>query len=201
LFALGWIILCNLTFVSQAIHILDVHSANPGGRIGRVGRRKRGQGDLLRPSRKERKQVRRMFMLAGLMMITVMVAAGVALAVTKTCKNVPCRGTDNDDVLYERIGNGDRDRIFGLRGNDDMSAALYTRDRDRLFGGPHGDRIVVNDGDRRDLAAGGRGSDTCYIDRGDNTRSCGRTNVTAAGVEPQGFGDPETNPQDAIDPE
>ena len=145
--------------------------------------------------------MRRMFMLVGLMMITVVVAAGVAVAVTKTCKNVPCRGTDNDDVLYERTGNHDRDRIYGLRGNDDMAAALYTRDRDRLFGGPHGDRIVVNDGDRRDLAAGGRGRDICYIDRGDNRRSCESTRVAAAGVEPSGFGNTATNPQGAIDPE
>jgi hypothetical protein len=154
-------------------------------------------------SRKEgEKQVRRMFMLVGLTMLMVMVAAGLALAVTKTCKNVPCRGTANDDVLYERIGNGDRDRIYGLRGNDDMSAALYSNDKDRLFGGGHGDRIVVNDGDGRDLAAGGRGRDTCFIDPGDQTRSCERINdSTAAGVVPQGFGDPETNPQDAIDPE
>ncbi len=146
--------------------------------------------------------MRRILMLVGLMMLIIVVTAGVGLAVTKTCKSVPCRGTDNDDVLYERVGNGDRDRIYGLRGNDDMSAALYTNDKDRLFGGPHGDRIVVNDGDSRDLAVGGRGRDTCYIDRGDQTRSCERINDTAAaGAVPQGFGDPETNPQDAVDPE
>ena len=145
--------------------------------------------------------MRRMFVLVGLTMLIVVVTAGVGLAVTKTCKNVPCRGTDNDDVLYERIGNHDRDRIFALKGNDDMSAALYTRDKDRLFGGNHGDRIVVNDGDRRDLAAGGRGRDICYIGRGDNRRSCESTRVAAAGVEPSGFGNTATNPQDAVDPE
>src|ERR687894_2787112 len=79
--------------------------------------------------------MRRIAMLLGLTMLLVVVAAGVGLAVTKTCKDVPCRGTDNDDVLYERICNHDRDRIFALKGNDDMSAALYTRDKDRLFGG------------------------------------------------------------------
>jgi Ca2+-binding RTX toxin-like protein len=164
--------------------------------------RKRQGCILVHPKeRKEKKQVRRMFMLVGLTMITVVVAAGVALAVTKTCKNVPCRGTDNDDVLYERVGNGDRDRIYGLKGNDDMSAALYSNDKDRLFGGRHGDRIVVNDGDGRDLAAGGRGRDTCLIDAGDQTRSCERINVTAAGVVPEGFGNTATNPQnEATDP-
>jgi Ca2+-binding RTX toxin-like protein len=146
--------------------------------------------------------VRKMFMLVSLTMLIVVVTAGVGLAVVKTCKNVPCRGTDNDDVLYERVGNGDRDRIYGERGNDDMSAALYTRDKDRLFGGAHGDRIVVNDNDGRDLANGGRGRDTCYIDPGDQTRSCERINdTTAAGVEPAGFGNTTTNPQnEATDP-
>jgi hypothetical protein len=140
--------------------------------------------------------VRRMFMLVSLTMLIVVVTAGVGLAVVKTCKNVPCNGTKNDDVLYERIGIGDRDRIYGLRGNDDMSAALYTRDKDRLFGGPHGDRIVVNDNDSRDLAAGGRGRDTCYIDPGDQTRSCERINDTVAAFEePPGFGDTTTNPE------
>jgi len=75
--------------------------------------------------------MRKMAMLLGLTMILVMITAGVGLAVVKTCKNFPCRGTNNDDTLYERVGNGDRDRILGLEGNDDISAALYTNDRDR----------------------------------------------------------------------
>ena len=132
-----------------------------------------------------------MFMLVGMAMVMLVVAAGVALAITKTCGEnaYPCNGTDNDDVLYERKGNDVRDRIYGHDGRDDMSAALYTNDEDKLFGQRHRDRIVVNDADSRDLADGGRGSDTCRIDNGDRTRSCARIDVAAAGLLPQGFGD------------
>jgi hypothetical protein len=145
--------------------------------------------------------MRRIAMWLGLTMVIVLVTAGVAVAVVKTCKDIPCRGTDNDDTLYERVGNGDRDRILGLEGNDDMSAALYTNDRDRLDGGKEGDRILVNDNDTRDSARGGRGRDTCFIDRGDNTRSCERVGVAAAGVEPAGFGNTATNPEnESTDP-
>ena len=133
--------------------------------------------------------MRRMFMLVGMAMVMLVVAAGVALAVTKTCSNNPCNGTDGDDVLYEQIGNGEKDRIYGHDGEDDMSAALYTNDEDKLFGQRHRDRIVVNDADSRDLADGGRGRDTCRIDRGDRTRSCASVRVAAAGLLPQGFGD------------
>jgi hypothetical protein len=130
-----------------------------------------------------------MFMLVGLTILIVMVAAGVALAVVRQCNDIPCEGTENDDVLYERIGNGDRDRIRGLGGNDDMSAALYTNDSDRLNGGDQGDRIVVSDNDARDLANGGRGRDTCLIDRGDNTRRCENIITLERGGQPQGFGE------------
>ena len=132
-------------------------------------------------------------------MLMVMVAAGVALAVVRQCDDIPCDGTDNDDVLYERIGNRDRDRIRALEGNDDMSAALYTRDKDTLEGGPEGDRIVVSDDDTRDEADGGQGRDICYIDRGDDTRSCERTIRFEGGEEPRGFGE-ELSPRADVTP-
>jgi hypothetical protein len=140
-----------------------------------------------------------MFVLVGLTMLMVMVAAGVALAVVRQCEDIPCDGTDNDDVLYERIGNGERDRIRGLEDNDDMSAALYTRDQDRLNGGPEGDRIVVSDNDTRDVADGDRGRDICYIDRGDATRSCERIIRFEGGGEPRGFGE-EFSPRANVTP-
>jgi hypothetical protein len=136
---------------------------------------------------------KRILVLLTVATVMLVMGAGVALAVNRQCNGTPCRGTNNNDVLYERVGNHKSDRILGLRGSDDMSAALYTRDRDRLFGGPNGDRIVVNDGDSRDLANGGRGRDICYIDRGDRTRSCNSTRVAAAGVNPSGFGNTATN--------
>jgi hypothetical protein len=107
----------------------------------------------------------------GLMMALVVVAAGVAVAVTRQCQGIPCRGTDNADVLHERVGSV-KDRILGLRGSDRIEAATFNNERDKLEGGPNGDRLLTNDGDGRDVARGGRGNDRCLVDRGDSTRSC-----------------------------
>jgi hypothetical protein len=150
--------------------------------------------------------MRRMGMLLGLTVLTVMVAAGIAMAVNRQCgDNLPCRGTDNDDVLHERVGNREKDRILGLDGKDDMEAALFRNDRDRLDGGRQGDRILTNDGDRRDAARGGRGRDTCLIDQGDANSSCEVLRRDAAGALPQDFGqgvpaDESTDPEETTSP-
>jgi Ca2+-binding RTX toxin-like protein len=107
-----------------------------------------------------------------MVMLITMMAAGVAVAITKTCGNsLPCEGTNNDDVLYERTGS-DQDRIFGFEGRDVIDANTFNRDRDVVHGGDGRDRLLTNDTDSRDRAHGGRGRDTCYVSRGDATRSC-----------------------------
>jgi Ca2+-binding RTX toxin-like protein len=94
------------------------------------------------------------------------------VAVTKTCgNNLPCEGTNNDDVLYERTGS-EHDRIFGFDGRDVIDANTFNRDRDVVHGGDGRDRLLTNDTDGRDRAHGGRGRDICYVSRGDATRSC-----------------------------
>ena len=107
----------------------------------------------------------------GLAMLLALVAAGAAMAVTKTCPSIPCIGTDNDDVLYERIGD-DQDRIRGLDGRDVIDANTFGPDRDVLLGGASRDRLLTNDTDRFDVANGGRGRDTCFVSKGDTARSC-----------------------------
>ncbi len=124
------------------------------------------------PNDGRRKKMRRIAMLLGATMLLVMVAAGVALAVTKTCGDNPCDGTDNDDVLYERVGNGLGDTISGFRGADAIDANTFRKDRDRVFGGPGSDRLLVNDGDNRDTVRGGDGFDVCYVDSGDRVTGC-----------------------------
>ena len=137
--------------------------------------------------------MRRIAMLLGLMVVLMVLAAGVAVAVNKTCgDNLPCRGSENDDVLNERRGNGERDRILALDGRDNVQAASFNNDRDVVDGGKQRDRILTNDGDRRDSARGGRGRDTCLTDAGDARRSCesGRVaTVEEAGVVPSWFDD------------
>jgi len=141
--------------------------------------------------------MRRIVMLLGLTMVLAVAAAGVAVAVNKTCgDNLPCRGTDNDDVLHERDGNV-KDRILGLDGRDRIEAATFNNERDRLEGGRQEDRLLTNDGDGRDAARGGRGRDTCLVDRGDARSSCERLEIATpaqVGVVPSWFDDNTTDP-------
>ena len=116
--------------------------------------------------------MRRFGMMFGVVVLGVFVAASVAVAVTKTCHNVPCNGTGNNDVLYERIGANKHDRIFGFDGHDVIDANTFNSDRDILHGGDQGDKLLTNDTDGRDVAEGGRGRDVCYVTQGDVTRSC-----------------------------
>jgi len=117
--------------------------------------------------------MRRLALGLGLAMLLTIVAAGVAVAVTKTCTSIPCDGTNDDDVLYERIGT-EKDRIFGFDGHDVIDANTFNADRDVLRGGPRGDKLLTNDTDGRDVANGGQGRDICYVSQGDATRSCER---------------------------
>jgi hypothetical protein len=122
-----------------------------------------------------REKMRRPVMMIGMGIVLVLVAAGLAVAITKTCgNNLPCEGTANDDVIYERIGK-DQDRIRGRDGRDVIDANTFSPDRDVLNGERGRDTLLSNDTDKFDVANGGPGRDTCYISKGDSTRSC---NVT-----------------------
>jgi hypothetical protein len=113
----------------------------------------------------ERETMRNTVAMMAIVALFSLVAAGVAVAVTKTCTSVPCRGTSAADVLKERVGDGKRDVIYGLRGNDRLRAGRYTSDTDVLYGGRGNDRVNVLDGDFRDRAVGGRGNDDfCLVD-------------------------------------
>jgi hypothetical protein len=126
--------------------------------------------------------MRNIAMLVGLTALLLMPAVGVAVAVdfkVKQCRDDPCRGTDQRDLMYEREGQV-RDRILGLDGKDRLVASAFERDRDRLEGGPKADVLFTNDRDGRDTANGGRGSDRCVADRGNVVRSCKRIEPSSA---------------------
>ena len=113
----------------------------------------------------------------GLALVLVFVAAGVALAIQRICNSTPCIGTNNEDLLYERVGDRN-DRIFGLRGPDLIDANTFNGETDRLFGQEGRDRLLSNDGDKRDVVRGGPARDTCIVDRGDRRLSCEVVRVT-----------------------
>jgi hypothetical protein len=123
------------------------------------------------PKKKEEK-MRRMALLLGMMTLLIIVAAGVAWAVTKTCGSNPCTGTASEDVLYERVGRGVPDSIYGLENRDFIDANTFNRDTDKLWGGRGADKLLSNDGDGRDVVRGGQGRDVCIIDRGDGRVGC-----------------------------
>ena len=50
--------------------------------------------------------------------LCVVLFAAAALAVNKQCTGYPCFGGDDDDMLFERGGNGVGDRIYSKPGND-----------------------------------------------------------------------------------
>ena len=121
--------------------------------------------------------MRRAMMVVGMALLLACMAAGVAAAAErfndKDCgpNALPCNGTNGDDLIHERQGTV-RDAIYGKDGHDVLDANNFNKDRDRLYGGDRGDKILANDGDGRDVAKGGAGRDVCYVDPGDRTVNC-----------------------------
>lgn len=113
--------------------------------------------------------MRRLMLMLGMTMVLALMVGGVALAITKTCNDVPCKGTDNEDVLHERPG---RDNIIAMDDHDILDMNNYFNDRDVGRGGGGPDKLLANDRDGRDTLRGGAGRDRCYGDRGDRFVNC-----------------------------
>src|SRR5215211_6064663 len=118
------------------------------------------------PLRKAEALMRRTILLLATMALTLLVASGVALAVTKIGTNGPdtLRGTNEADNL---LGKGGNDVLFSLAGRDTL---LGEEGKDWVLGGNGSDKIVggegndyLVDGERRggatDIITGGDGND------------------------------------------
>jgi Ca2+-binding RTX toxin-like protein len=70
-------------------------------------------------------------------------------------------GTENTETLNESNLN---DQIHALVGDDTINAQTFPNDRDRAHGNKGNDTININDGDSRDIAFGGKGTDSCNGD-------------------------------------
>jgi Ca2+-binding RTX toxin-like protein len=116
--------------------------------------------------------MRRTILLVVTMALTLMVASGVALAVTKigTDGHDNLKGTKGSDTLS---GGGGRDRIDGRAGHDVISGGLGSdgylyggRGVDVISGGPGHDTLI--DGPFREAAvdalSGGGGDDFFWVD-------------------------------------
>jgi Ca2+-binding RTX toxin-like protein len=132
--------------------------------------------------------MRRTTVLLTTMALTLLVASGVALAVTKI-------GTDGPDTL--RGTNGD-DNLIGKGGNDDLYAL---NGRDTLVGGPgkdvvadaprgvwrRGDKILLG-GPGNDIVFGARGSDKVVGEEGNDLQIDGPVSDVALDVVSGGDG-------------
>jgi hypothetical protein len=134
-------------------------------------------------AKEEGQMTKRAILLVATMTLTLLVASGVALAVTKIGTNGPdtLRGTNGDDILVGRSGN---DELFSLAGEDTL---LGGPDKDVVFGG----RIVgsccqdndFSGGDKN--VAGGPGNDDVNGGRGSDNILGGRGNdIMFEGAEP-----------------
>jgi hypothetical protein len=105
--------------------------------------------------------------LVGVAAIMTLLFASVALAVEKQCINRPCNGTNGNDKLFERSGDGVSDTIYGRAGRDVVRADAYTQDTDLLYGNRGNDRLNANGQlpeDTIDTVYGGKGFDICIVD-------------------------------------
>lgn len=95
--------------------------------------------------------MRRATLLVLATIVGMLLATGVAVAVTKTCSTNPCRGTDSDDIL---TGTNAANEIRALKGNDVIVARAGN---DRLYGDDGADALY-GQGDN-DIIYGGSGND------------------------------------------
>ena len=112
--------------------------------------------------------MRRTILLLATMSLTLLVASGVALAVTKIGTNGPdtLRGTNKADSLLGRSAN---DILLALAGNDNLLGGpgkdiVYGGDENRQSGG---DKNMVG-GSGNDSVIGGRGSDIVLGEEGND---------------------------------
>jgi hypothetical protein len=94
---------------------------------------------------------------------------------TIQCTGVPCTASGRSDLVFERRGQGLKDRILLKGGDDQVRANTYGADRDVIKGHDGFDLIYVDDGDTRDRIRGGKGNDRCYVDaRKEAVSGCSR---------------------------
>ena len=111
-----------------------------------------------------------MIALVAVLMAALLGGVGGGAALARTiggviqCEEIPCVATGNHQVLFERIGDGLRDRMVARAGHDHLNAEAYTDDRDVAKGGGGRDTLLVDDGDTKDGAIGGPGYDVCVVD-------------------------------------
>src|SRR5918994_2246137 len=117
---------------------------------------------------KRKKRIAMVLTLAVVLAALMVGSTGTALAQQVIggaiqCQTVPCVATGAHQVLFERVGDGVRDKMIAQGGHDRLDARAYTNDRDVTKGNGGHDLLRVNDGDAMDGAIGGPGFDICVV--------------------------------------
>jgi hypothetical protein len=121
--------------------------------------------------------MRRIVMVGALVALLVGVFAPAALARIFTCTDLPCYGTQEEDDINERPAFGVPDEIYGRKGADTINAGISPGDVDLVFGRRGGDTLITEEPvfgevDDDDEVRGGRGTDTCRVNEGDEYSGC-----------------------------
>lgn len=122
--------------------------------------------------------------LAAGVVLAWMVQAGIALAWPIPCSDLPydCRGTDNPDRIIESSVDDD---ILAMDGDDDVDAARFAEDTDKVAGERGDDTINTADGDPFDTIRCGKGQDVAIFTPGDDVGGgCENTTATTGGPGP-----------------
>src|SRR5918992_4822234 len=75
------------------------------------------------------------------------------------CQTIPCVATGAHQVLFERVGDGVRDKMIAQGGHDRLDARAYTNDRDKAKGSGGHDPLRVKAGGAMGGGIGGPGFD------------------------------------------
>ena len=128
--------------------------------------------------------MRKAMLLAVGMAFALVLVSGVALAATFQCSGAgDCFGTNGNDRIREREGNGKQDDIHARGNNDTVNAAVFTNDTDVVRGQGGNDLLRTNDGDGNDVIMCGNGNfDEAIVDEGDTVADGCEESRTPAGA-------------------
>jgi len=114
-----------------------------------------------------------LLLMAGALFLVLLsgVALATSFAIEKSfqCTDVPCYGTNKNELIRERQGNGEKDDIHARCGHDELRAGRWGNDTDVLRGQQGKfDFLISKDGDGLDVLICGSGNqDAVKADPGD----------------------------------
>jgi Ca2+-binding RTX toxin-like protein len=94
-------------------------------------------------------------------MVLLVAMLAMVLATATVAYGAVRDGNGYDNYIRETCND---DTLRGYGGDDTLDANNCGGDEDLLRGGTGTDRLLADDGDRRDVVSGGPGYDTCVVD-------------------------------------